>query len=88
MFQTTNYLEAVLWWVMGVVILVAGVRRREHLRPAIVGSLTLVAFGLSDVVEVQTGAWWRPWWLLVWKAGCVGVLLLLLIRHTRFIRRT
>jgi hypothetical protein len=35
----------------------------------------LVAFGFSDVVEIQTGAWWRPWWLLVWKGACLLAML-------------
>lgn len=30
-----------------------------------------LAFGLSDIIESQTGAWWRPWWLLVLKGGCI-----------------
>lgn len=35
----------------------------------------LVPFGVSDLVESQTGAWWSPWWLLAWKAaGVVGLL--------------
>ena len=28
-------------------------------------------FGLSDVIEAETGAWWHPWWLFVMKALCV-----------------
>jgi len=23
-------------------------------------------FGLSDLVEVHTGEWWKPGWLLLW----------------------
>ncbi|MBE7458640.1 MAG: hypothetical protein KJ057_17160 [Phycisphaerae bacterium] len=42
--------------------------------------MTFLAFGASDVVEADTGAWWRPWWLLAWKAACLAVLLTLLIR--------
>ena len=32
-------------------------------------------FGISDVIEARTGAWWRPLWLLVLKGACVIVLL-------------
>jgi hypothetical protein len=39
----------------------------------IVGTL-FVLFGSSDVVEAQTGAWWRPLWLLAWKGVCLGSL--------------
>ncbi|MHC4132622.1 MAG: hypothetical protein ACYSSP_06740 [Planctomycetota bacterium] len=37
----------------------------------IAASILLIAFGCSDFVEIRTGAWWRPWWLLVWKGGCL-----------------
>ncbi len=35
------------------------------------GSLTFLVFGISDWVEIETGGWWKPWWLLVWKGLCV-----------------
>ncbi len=72
-FAASNYLEACLWIVIaGIVVCRA---RRSNLRwPA---AVTLVAFGCSDIVEAQSGAWWRPWWLLVWKGVCVLVLITL-----------
>jgi hypothetical protein len=35
-------------------------------------SALLFAFAISDVVELRTGVWWRPWWLAVWKAACLA----------------
>jgi hypothetical protein len=35
----------------------------------------LLLFGVSDVIEIQTGAWWRPVGLLMLKAFCVCGLL-------------
>ncbi len=73
MIRTGNYIEAALWILMAVVggvYAVQGVgtaRRRWWLVAA-----ALALFGLSDVVEARTGAWWRPWWLLVWKAACLA----------------
>lgn len=46
-------------------------------------AITLAVFGGSDLVEARTGAWWKPWWLFVWKAACVVVLLLAFIRYYR-----
>ena len=46
----------------------------------------LMAFGVSDFVEMATGAWWEPWWLLVWKGICVGVFIYIFI-HLYFERR-
>lgn len=58
-FVWANYLEAALWWALaGVAFFRAPVGGRAVL---VAG---LAAFGLSDVVEVQTGAWYRPGWLL------------------------
>lgn len=36
-----------------------------------IASVWLFLFGVSDVIEIQTGAWWRPWWLLVLKGVCL-----------------
>jgi hypothetical protein len=73
-FSNSNYAEAALWGVIGVVILLLGARWRISTRGRVVMFVTLLAFGVSDVVEAHTGAWWEPWWLLVWKGICVMVL--------------
>ena len=75
MFVTLNHLEAGLWCAIGLAFAVVGVRasgrtnRRCYLLAAV-----FLAFGVSDIVEAQTGAWWRPWWLLAWKVGCLYVM--------------
>lgn len=40
-------------------------------------------FAISEVVETQTGAWWKPWWLAVWKGVCIAVLVTLGVQHYR-----
>lgn len=66
LFIYANYAEAGLWVVIGIVVAIFG---RSRFRYALFAFLVL--FGFSDVVEVQTGAWYRPWWLFAWKACCV-----------------
>ena len=66
-FRWVNLGEAALWVALGLCVLVLSRRTRWHLGLA----ATLIAFGISDVVETQTGAWWRPPWLLAWKAACL-----------------
>lgn len=69
LFVYANYAEAGLW------IAIAGVVLLRNRSPAaLVLSGALAAFGVSDIVETHTGAWYRPWWLLVWKALCVVVI--------------
>jgi hypothetical protein len=77
-FRQSNYIEAGVWASMGVLLATLGARWRLSIRTRIVLLVTLLAFGCSDVVEAHTGAWWDPWWLLVWKAVCVLVLLIVI----------
>lgn len=83
-----NSMEVVWWIGCGIVVLTQSLRTRSPLRNnGIVAAITLILFGLSDVVELQTGAWWRPWWLLVWKGICIAVLVTLGIGYAQWRRR-
>ena len=66
-----NFLEALLW--LGIAAGFAAVfyRRRKNPRLMLAAGLLFVAFGVSDFVEIKTGAWYRPWWLFAWKAASV-----------------
>ena len=82
-FESGNYIEAALWVTIGAAFVVAIILRRISTRVGLLAAATFAGFGLSDVVEVQTGAWWRPWWLLLWKAACVGMMGYLLSIYVR-----
>jgi len=70
-----NYIEGVFWIFVGIVVLIAGYRAKPAYRMlSFLASVTFVVFGVSDFVEAQTGAWWRPLWLLVWKGSCLILL--------------
>lgn len=70
LFVYANYVECGLWAGLGAVTLIKG---KGSARLVLAGML--VAFGISDLVETRTGAWYRPWWLFAWKAICVlGIL--------------
>ena len=73
------------WWIgCGVVVGAKSLRAESpHRGRGLLSAVTLVLFGLSDVVELQTGAWWRPWWLAVWKGLCITVLMACAIIHFR-----
>jgi hypothetical protein len=82
LFRYSNYCEAGLWWLVAAAIGVAARKWSRRARAdARIWIIILLIFGLSDVVEAHTGAWWRPWWLLVWKGGCLLVMLVLLMRY-------
>ncbi|HEV8293558.1 MAG TPA: hypothetical protein VGP94_16600 [Tepidisphaeraceae bacterium] len=85
-FQISNYIEAGLWICIGLGFAIVAIRRkgvaytgsgRAQCRAA---ALHFILFGISDIVEAHTGAWYKPTWLLVWKSACVvGLTTLLLI---------
>ena len=84
MHEIGNIIEAVFWGVIALVfarwaLAMTGNERRT----GVIASVAIALFGLSDVVEVYTGAWWRPWWLLTWKGLCIGVFAWLLYGHYR-----
>jgi hypothetical protein len=71
-----NYVEVGLWPAIALVLFMWGLKRRGAARrDAIIAAATLIVFGASDWFEANTGnEWWHPWWLLLWKAGCVVIL--------------
>jgi len=79
-----NLIEAGVWFVFALVLFLYAFRRERRLRPTLwFLAAVIVVFGFSDLVEARTGAWWKPWWLFVWKASCVLALLLGSIRYNR-----
>ncbi len=79
LFRTGNTIEAGLWIAIGLAFLAAATLRRGPARRLCAASaIVFVLFGVSDIVEARTGAWWRPWWLFAWKALCVLAMLVLL----------
>ena len=87
-FQILNYIEAAVWCCIAAIALILALRASGAARSdAVLWAITLILFGASDVMESQTGAWWRPWWLLAWKAACLLVMLVLIVRWARRRRR-
>jgi hypothetical protein len=88
-FQISNYIEAGLWSSIGIGFAIAALRQKGVERKrCLIAAVTFVLFGISDLVESQTGAWYRPIWLLGWKGVCVLVLFYLMFVHFRDHRRS
>lgn len=88
MFVNVNRGEAVLWMTIGVVLLIAGLRGAENRTKYLLLAPVFAVFGISDLVEATTGAWRRPWWLLIWKGVCVLIFLCAFIRYAMYRYRT
>lgn len=79
-----NYCEAGLWFVLGLIVVITARKQPPALRRnAWLAFVAFIAFGVSDLIEVRTGAWWTPWWLFVLKAACVLALANCLRRHLK-----
>jgi hypothetical protein len=87
-FVLANQLEAALWAAIALGFLVQCFRTRGAVRRSCaIAFVAFLVFGGSDWVESHTGAWWHPWWLLVWKGLCLVVFAGLLIDYVKRRRR-
>ena len=82
--ETGNVIEAGFWMIFGLVVALGLWRQSRSFTwfGGIVGVICFL-FGLSDLVEAQTGAWWRPWWLFCWKAVCLTGLVVCFLKYKR-----
>ena len=74
-----NFFEALFWIAIAAGFGVTYWRKRQNGDLMLAAGLLLFEFGLSDFVEMQTGAWYRPWWLCLWKTATVIALLALFV---------
>ena len=82
--QVVNVLEALLWIAIGIALSIVAFTKPAFLRRrCLLGAAAFIFFGASDLIEAWSGAWWRPWWLLIWKGICLLVLLILLFDYYR-----
>jgi hypothetical protein len=78
-----NAFESLLWACIAVFLFLNARRQKEIRGRSTVAALTFLIFAGSDFIEMQTGAWWRPWWLLVWKGACIATLVAVAMYHYR-----
>ena len=74
MLELLNTIEGIYWLIAGLLAAGLAIKRKWDQRGTAVLVVALVFFGISDFVEVDSGAWWRPWWLLVWKGACLALI--------------
>jgi len=66
--QAYNSFEVFLWGWIGIgLVLYFSFKGGWHRNRGIGAGGLFLLFSLSDAIEVQTGAWWSPVWLLLWK---------------------
>jgi hypothetical protein len=54
-----NYIEGVFWMTVGVVVGIVGARKSNPAfkNLSLIACVVFILFGVSDLVEAQTGAW-------------------------------
>jgi hypothetical protein len=82
-FQIANYIEACLWIVVGLTFSVAAIGYSAGRPRRSVTAFIFILFGISDIVEAQTGAWYRPLGLLSWKGLCLAGIIWLVVLELR-----
>lgn len=72
-----NCAEGAFWLILGVMFFLRKKKIRSELRkPYLVAAITFILFSGTDFVEMGTGAWYDPPWLLAWNLLCVASLIL------------
>lgn len=83
-FAIFNACEGLLWMGIALGLLVILYRKRQNAGLMIVLAVLFVAFGVSDWVEIGTGGWYKPWWMLTWKVtNFLGLALALVVLRRR-----
>jgi hypothetical protein len=79
-----------LWWFFAAGVVVAKGRAVRGATPGLRTTLALflLAFKITDLVEMRTGAWWDPPALLAAKGLCVAGIVGCLLRWRGLRRRT
>lgn len=81
-YRQGNYIEAIIWLIFALSFLIVAQKNSGKIRKErYLTSINFLLFGISDIVEVQTRAWWSPWWLFLWKSGCILIMVWLLYIH-------
>jgi hypothetical protein len=72
-----NWAEVVLWGAIAIACLIRALTYTGTKRRLLaIAAVSFAIFAVTDVLEVESGAWWEPPWLLALKAACVATLLL------------
>ena len=69
--QLFNFFEGLLWTAIGLAFTWRAFKESKYRRLQIGAAVSFLLFGISDFIEMLTGAWYTPWTLFALKAACV-----------------
>lgn len=83
-FAIFNACEGLLWMGISLGLLVVLYRKRQNAELMLVLAALFAAFGASDWIEIGTGGWYKPWWMLTWKVtNFLGLAMTLVLLRRR-----
>lgn len=83
-FKTFNFIEGIYWLILGIFVLtLSKIIPQKYKKLALATFLILILFGITDFIEIKTGAYWIPWWLLAWNIFCIAGLILSIVWYIK-----
>ena len=82
-----NLVEGVIWIAIGIALIWKSRSLERARSPAILAGVTFILFAVSDFIEIRTGSWYQPAWLLLWNVTCVASLVSCLIWYLALRRK-
>ena len=77
-----NFIEALFWLFVAALCLRAAFTHDPKFKTVfLTATIGFALFGCSDFVEVATECWWKPYWLIIWKALCIALLIYTFFWH-------
>ncbi|MCF6176854.1 MAG: hypothetical protein L3J71_13930 [Victivallaceae bacterium] len=71
-----NIIEGAFWiTIAGIIYIRMQNKSKRLIKVGRIAIIALFMFGISDFIEVNTGAWYKPFSLLLLKAACIATLL-------------
>jgi len=86
-----NYIESALWFVIAIGLIIKSIsigRTSSLFSIVVIAAISFIAFGISDIIEANTGAWWRPTGLLILKACCIFSFIVCYYKFTKTNKNT
>jgi len=69
--QIFNLFEGYLWIGIAIGLHITRSKHPTFRTENIVATISFFLFGVSDFIEIHTGAWYQPWQLLILKSACI-----------------
>ena len=84
-----NYIESGLWFLLALILTINALTKGKlnpYFKIKIISAIAFFAFGISDIIEAQTGAWWWPFSLFLLKAICVITFVICFFKYKKIER--